>query len=133
MAAVQSMWNVVAMEEAEIVVQARKDMLVFLTEAVIEKYDLEYEGLDDFNSNVRDTLFAKMIKFTYASTEWAAEFYSDISITSVLTGEEIEVRYTWEELFEELERQGEIGEAYAACLLYTSLLAENDAQEKEKE
>lgn len=132
MAAVQSMWNVVAMEEAEIVVQARKDMLVFLTEAVIEKYDLEYEGLDDFNSNVRDTLFAKMIKFTYASTEWAAEFYSDISITSVLTGEEIEVRYTWEELFEELERQGEIGEAYAAEQVLEEGEADDEQQDQEE-
>lgn len=132
MAAVQSMWNVVAMEEAEIVVQARKDMLVFLTEAVIEKYDLEYEGLDDFNSNVRDTLFAKMIKFTYASTEWAAEFYSDISITSVLTGEEIEVRYTWEELFEELERQGEIGEAYAAEQILEEGEADDEQQDQEE-
>ena len=129
MAAVQSMWNVVAMENAERTVQARKDMLVFLTEAVIEKYDLEYEGLDDFNSNVRDTLFAKMIKFTYVSTEWIAEFYSDISLTNALTGEEIEVRYTWEELFEELERQGEIGEAYAV----EQVLEEGEADDEQQD
>lgn len=114
MTAVQSMWNVVAMEEAEIAVQARKDMLVFLTETVIEKYDLGYESPDNFNDNVRDMLFDNTVKFTYANTEWDAEFYSDISIKHALTGEEIDVRYTWEKLFEELERQGEIGEAYAA-------------------
>lgn len=132
MAAVQSMWNVVAMENAERTVQARKDMLVFLTEAVIEKYDLEYEGLDDFNSNVRDTLFAKMIKFTYVSTEWIAEFYSDISIINALTGEEIEVRYTWEELFEELERQGDVGEAYAAEQVFDEDEADDEQQEPEE-
>lgn len=132
MAAVQSMWNVVAMENAERTVQARKDMLVFLTEAVIEKCDLKYEGLGDFNSNVRDTLFAKMIKFTYANTEWIAEFYSDISLTNALTGEEIEVRYTWEELFEELERQGEIGEAYAAEQVLEEGEADDEQQDQEE-
>lgn len=132
MAAVQSMWNVVAMENAERTVQARKDMLIFLTEAVIEKCDLKYEGLGDFNSNVRDTLFAKMIKFTYANTEWIAEFYSDISLTNALTGEEIEVRYTWEELFEELERQGEIGEAYAAEQVLEEGEADDEQQDQEE-
>lgn len=132
MAAVQSMWNVVAMENAERTVQARKDMLVFLTEAVIEKCDLKYECLDDFNSNIRDTLFAKMIKFTYANTEWIAEFYSDISLTNALTGEEIEVRYTWEELFEELERQGDVGEAYAAEQVFDEDEADDEQQEPEE-
>lgn len=132
MAAVQSMWNVVAMENAERTVQARKDMLVFLTEAVIEKYDLEYEGLDNFNDYVREMLFANTVKFSYANTEWIAEFYSDISIINALTGEEIEVRYTWEELFEELERQGEIGEAYAAEQVFDEGEADDEQQEPEK-
>ncbi|MEQ2363911.1 hypothetical protein WMO25_02225 [Coprococcus sp. CLA-AA-H190] len=132
MAAVQSMWNVVAMENAERTVRARKDMLVFLTEAVIEKCDLKYEGLDDFNSNVRDTLFAKMIKFTYANTEWIAEFYSDISITNALTGKEIRIRYTWEDLFSELERQGDVGEAYAAEQVFDEDEADDEQQEPEE-
>lgn len=129
MAAVQSMWNVVAMENAERTVQARKDMLVFLTEAVIEKYDLKYETLDNFNNDVREILFANTVRFSYANTEWIAEFYSDISFTNALTGEEIEVRYTWEELFEELERQGEIGEAYAA----EQVLEEDEADDEQQE
>ena len=104
MAAVQSMWNVVAMEDAKKTVCIRKDVLVFLVEAVMEKYDLKYETLDNFNDDVREMLFANTVKFSYANTEWIAEFYSDISIINALTGEEIEVRYTWEELFEELER-----------------------------
>ncbi len=132
MAAVQSMWNVVAMEDAKKTVCIRKDVLVFLVEAVMEKYDLKYETLDNFNDDVREMLFANTVKFSYANTEWIAEFYSDISIINALTGEEIEVRYTWEELFEELERQGEIGEAYAAEQVLEEGEADDEQQEPEK-
>ena len=132
MAAVQSMWNVVAMEDAKKTVCIRKDVLVFLVEAVMEKYDLKYETLDNFNDDVREMLFANTVKFSYANTEWIAEFYSDISIINALTGEEIEVRYTWEELFEELERQGEIGEAYAAEQVFDEDEADDEQQEPEE-
>lgn len=132
MAAVQSMWNVVAMEDAKKTVCIRKDVLVFLVEAVMEKYDLKYETLDNFNDDVREMLFANTVKFSYANTEWIAEFYSDISIINALTGEEIEVRYTWEELFEELERQGEIGEAYAAEQVFDEGEADDEQQEPEE-
>ena len=132
MAAVQSMWNVVAMEDAKKTVCIRKDVLVFLVEAVMEKYDLKYETLDNFNDDVREMLFANTVKFSYANTEWIAEFYSDISLTNALTGEEIEVRYTWEELFEELERQGEIGEAYAAEQVLEEGEADDEQQEPEE-
>lgn len=132
MAAVQSMWNVVAMEDAKKTVCIRKDVLVFLGEAVMEKYDLKYETLDNFNDDVREMLFANTVKFSYANTEWIAEFYSDISIINALTGEEIEVRYTWEELFEELERQGEIGEAYAAEQVFDEDEADDEQQEPEE-
>lgn len=132
MAAVQSMWNVVAMENAERTVQAQKDMLVFLTEAVIEKYDLKYETLDNFNDDVREMLFANTVKFSYANTEWIAEFYSDISITNALTGKEIRIRYTWEDLFSELERQGDVGEAYAAEQVFDEDEADDEQQEPEE-
>ena len=113
MAAVQSMWNVVAMEDAKKTVCIRKDVL-------------------NFNDDVREMLFANTVKFSYANTEWIAEFYSDISIINALTGEEIEVRYTWEELFEELERQGKIGEAYAAEQVFDEGEADDEQQEPEK-
>lgn len=132
MAAVQSMWNVVAMEDAKKTVCIRKDVLVFLVEAVMEKYDLKYETLDNFNDDVREMLFANTVKFSYANTEWIAEFYSDISITNALTGKEIRIRYTWEDLFSELERQGDVGEAYAAEQVFDEDEADDEQQEPEE-